>query len=574
MLTSVDFVRFRGFDRLHADLVPHAYIVGPNSAGKSTVLEAIALAEHCLRVARRKGPTSSATHNGRRWRVFPLPPSIDSLEDPVRYDFGQLETRVSVQWATGARINMVWPEEVDGEDERGYFYLEEDGGSQPGTIAAVKALFSPVTIVPVVTPLDRLEELKNPAYVETNSTTRLASRHFRNHAWLMEQAGQWDVFKSFCTQWLPEIQLVDVTLSAMANRLAVFYAEAGSRVPKELAWAGDGIQIWVQLLWHIFRAGNANTIVLDEPEVYLHPDLQRRLVRLLDGLSAQIILASHSADVIAEAPPEGVLWVDRRMGGARRTQSQSALSALSESLGSSFNLALARSMRARLVIATDCEDLRVVRVLAKNIGAITVANEHVVSVVHLREVDSWRNIGALGASLREVLPQKLPAIVLLQGGYRPKAVNDEIISRLNGPGISVRILDRPDIDNYLLDAETIARVSGAAAEVIAVRMAEAAAASRDDTRAAFITEWMASAREGEGMAILSRAERVFDELWHDGDRRMELVRGATIIKALNKWFEKDGYKAINSYRLARAAKAQIYTAEMLGLLLGIEDMLS
>ena len=70
--------------------------------------------------------------------------------------------------------------------------------------------------------------------------------------------------RTFCKPWLPEIELLDVSLAHLANRLAVFYSEAGSRVPKELAWAGDGIQIWVQLLWHLFRAREATTIVLDE----------------------------------------------------------------------------------------------------------------------------------------------------------------------------------------------------------------------------------------------------------------------------------------------------------------------
>ena len=47
MITAIEFQRFRGYERLKADLSPHAYIVGPNSAGKSTILEAVGLAERC-----------------------------------------------------------------------------------------------------------------------------------------------------------------------------------------------------------------------------------------------------------------------------------------------------------------------------------------------------------------------------------------------------------------------------------------------------------------------------------------------------------------------------------------------
>lgn len=573
MITFADFVRFRGFDRLHAELTPHAYIVGPNSAGKSTVIEAIALAEECLRTARRKSPSLRVRHNARSWKAYPLPSGIESEEDPVRYDFGQLETRVSIHWATGARIHMVWPEENE-EQERGYFYLEEKDGTQPRSAAVTRTLFSPVTIVPVVTPFDRMEDLKDPTYVEKRSSSRLASRHFRNHAWHMSKTGQWSFFKDFCRLWLPEIELLDVSLDAGANRLGVFYSEPGSRVPKELAWAGDGIQIWVQLLWHLFRAKEATTIVLDEPEVYLHPDLQRRLIRVLDSLSAQIIMASHSADVIAEAPPEGVLWVDRRSGGARRAKSQKSLSALSASLGSSYNLALARSMRSRLVIATDCEDLRVIRHLAKHVGAITVANEHSVSLVQLREVSNRLDVDHLGESLREVLPQKLPTVVLLQAGYRPKATNDEIIRRLTAPGITIKFWARAEIENYLLDAETVARVSGAAPQMLALQLDEAHTSLREITRALFISQWVASAQEGYGQKALINAEQTFDALWADNARRLELVRGTEVIKKLNSWLELGGYRPISAHLLAKAARPQSLAAEVLDVLLGIDDMLA
>ena len=91
---------------------------------------------------------------------------------------------------------MVWPE-VKNREERGYFCLEDKDGAQPRGPNTVRGLFSPVTIVPVVTPLDRIEELKNPDYVEKLSSSRLASRHFRNHAWLMSRADEWTSFKDF-----------------------------------------------------------------------------------------------------------------------------------------------------------------------------------------------------------------------------------------------------------------------------------------------------------------------------------------------------------------------------------------
>ena len=571
MLSHAEFTRFRGFERLKVDLIPHAYIVGPNSAGKSTVLEAVGLAERCLRIARRKSPTLGIMNNGRTWRGFPLPASIDNEDDPVRFDFGRDETRVTVKWLNGSRIHLVWPK-LDRDDEsRSYFYLEDEDGAQPRTPNATRALFSQVTVLPVVTPLDRMEELKNPEYVQLHLGSRLASRHFRNHAYQMSKSSEWSQFKDFCGSWLPEIALLDVELDTYANRLAVFYMETGSRVPKELAWAGDGIQIWVQLLWHIFRASDASTIVLDEPEVYLHPDLQRRLVRLLGSLSAQIILASHSADVIAEAPPDGVLWVDRRGVGARRARSQQTLSALSASLGSSYNLALARSMRARLVVASDCEDPRVIRALAKTIGATNLADEYGVSLVQLRDASRWAGSGQLGKALREVLQPNTPAAVLLQSGYRTERAREDLIQHLRAPGIDVRIWSRVELESYLIDADTIARVSGAAPEIVTLKIIDSCSRLREATRAAFVSSRVRFADEGHGRLALEVAEREFDLVWSVPGRQLELVRGSEVISDLNLWLVGEGYRAVSGYTLAKSIRPQALVPELIAHLVKIDE---
>jgi len=36
-------------------------------------------------------------------------------------------------------------------------------------------------------------------------------------------------------------------------------------------WVGFGYQIWCQLLTHLSRAAEDSLVVVDEPEVYLHP---------------------------------------------------------------------------------------------------------------------------------------------------------------------------------------------------------------------------------------------------------------------------------------------------------------
>src|SRR5205085_12094826 len=100
------------------------------------------------------------------------------------------------------------------------------------------------------------------------------------------------------------------TMGPNGLNLDCFYREAGRPAEKELFWAGDGIQVWLQLLFHIERVKQAPIIVLDEPDLYLHPDLQRRLVRVLESTGAQTITATHSPEILTEVLPGALVWVD------------------------------------------------------------------------------------------------------------------------------------------------------------------------------------------------------------------------------------------------------------------------
>ncbi|MBT1192049.1 AAA family ATPase [Rhodococcoides kroppenstedtii] len=575
MIRQIAFTRFRGFESLNATLMPHAYIVGPNSAGKSTILEAVAFAELCLQRARRLRPDSTVTHDGTRRHAYSLPPSLEDEDDPVRYDFGNRETRVRLTWVDETSLTIVWPEEDApdsyADETHGYFYLQARGGTQVSTPQTVKKHFPPTTtIVPVVTPLDRIEDIKNSKYIESKAKSRLASRHFRNHAAEMHARGAWEEFKDFASTWAPELKLEDVVVDYAANRLSVFYSEGDSRVPKELAWAGDGLQIWIQLLWHLYNAENSQTIVLDEPDVYLHPDLQRRLVRLLDRSKSQILLASHSADIASEAPLEGVLWVDRRTNLSRRPKSKSKLISLGEALGSSFNIALARTMRARVVVATDC-DVKLLKSVATTIGAARVATEQGIQLLQLTKGADVTTYTSARAQIDDLAPTSLPAILLLQGSLSGR---ERMLSRLRVdakiPTSSLVVLERRELLNYLLDPKAIARISGSSIHTVEVKIAESVDKQYDSLRTDFVIESVRSKGSGGDELYATSAQHAFDLMWTDWDHKVMLAKASTVLEDLNRWLSSEGYKEVDPPQLARTITADKIDAELFSAIYGLE----
>ena len=89
------------------------------------------------------------------------------------------------------------------------------------------------------------------------------------------------------------------TLLSLPVRDGDFVAEVG--------WMGHGLQMWLQTIWFLARTSTDSTVVLDEPDVYMHPDLQRKLFRLTRGRFRQCIVATHSVEIMAEADPGNIL---------------------------------------------------------------------------------------------------------------------------------------------------------------------------------------------------------------------------------------------------------------------------
>jgi energy-coupling factor transporter ATP-binding protein EcfA2 len=319
MIRQLDVKNFRAFQTFRVTFGRIAILVGPNNAGKSTIIAALRTGAAMLRHARRRSSSPAIDFADERLRPYPFDPGQFGLEeDNLRHEFEQAETRLVLDFGEERQLVAVWPKNELG----GFFFLRRPGAVHAMPPGEVRSSFPLLGAIPILAPFDRNETLLNPNYVDQTSGTRLASRHFRNELLLLQRqassthADALEEFLDFCRPWLPEMAIYRPALRG--SEIDVFYRDQWGGNAKEIVWAGDGVQIFLQLLLHIFRLRTADTIILDEPDIYLHADLQRRLLRLLESLSPQVILATHSPEILVEAPTEAVVWMDRTRRAAIR----------------------------------------------------------------------------------------------------------------------------------------------------------------------------------------------------------------------------------------------------------------
>jgi AAA domain, putative AbiEii toxin, Type IV TA system len=560
MIRSLHLENFKAFDKFTVTFPEDAILVGPNNAGKSTIIAALRSAASMTRTASRiRAPDIRRVGSMERFGHSFSGESVGLVEENLRHEFHDVETRLTPRFGGDGRLEALWP-----KGESGGFFWVMDNDINPRLPKYVRSAVPTIGLVPVLSPVDHVESLLSDSHVRSNLDGRLASRHFRNQLYLLKNeevdgVDRFSDFKRFAAPWVTELKLTDLRLRyGEGASFDLFYLEPGSRTEKEIFWAGDGMQIWLQLLLHLYRLRESEVIVLDEPDVFLHSDLQRRLVRLLEELPAQTIIATHSAEVVGEASPRSILWVSRERARALRAPKGESLVQLSTALGSQFNLRLARALKTRTVLFVEGQDVKLLGSLAKTLGLTRIHHENGIAVVPLGGFDRWEHVEPFKWLMDEFFEDAAKVHVILDRDYRLDGSIDRVRRRLRAAGITPHVWRRKELENYLIVPSAIARLSGASEGWVEESLESCVLQLEDDVYSQIHAEFMhqgrrQSPRPSEA-TVSKEAKQRADALWSAPERRLHVCGGKDLLRLLNQRLEKASHETLSPRRLARSLR--------------------
>ena len=567
-IRRLDLRNFKAFERFTMTLGSNAFLVGPNNAGKSTLIAAMRVAAGMLDHATRRKPTGRRAHEHRHVTTHSLRADQYGLvTENLRHQFRSGESAVSLRTDTDLILTGVWPADDD-EFPKPFYYLRRSDGRNVSQPIKVRELTGPIGIIPGLYPINHTETVLQEDYVRSNFQRSRSSQHARNQLLLIRRDGKFEDFKEFVTLWLPEVEELSIRTRPGKEpgdqEIDVFVRERGDRTLKELYWVGDGMQIFVQILTHLWRLRSADAVILDEPDLYLHADLQRRLVRLLDSTTAQTITATHSSEMLAEASSESVIWVDKTRRRAVRRPKPASLEDLSAQIGSSFNLRLATALRARTVVFVEGDDMSIIRQLAKTIGADHLAGERNCAVIAIKGFSNWVRVEPFKWFVSNFLDGSVEVFVLLDRDYRPDAEVDGVRSALEAIDIRAHIWKRKELENYLLDPEALARSSNTAPSYISAQLASITDDMTEDVLAQFAEKRHFSSPSGsKDMArAVSETNTELRPRAEDPEWRLHRYPAKAILSDLNRILQEAGDKAVSTKNLARQLRPSEIPDEM------------
>lgn len=319
MLERVHLQRFKKFEDVEVVLRPFTVLMGENSSGKTTVLQAINCALNSLYI--RKLVTNDSPKGivvqkeGVMMRTLP---GLDTSDSREIY-YGKASRGGSVPGAqAGARIDLY--------DDKGNIYklqiitlfgnlnvkcvsTKRDVNNNPD-LHTLPPLFISGFVGLHNTDRRRLESGKVSEIIR-NLVLTIKSNKPKAYDMLVDRLA-----KDF------DFHLDEIGFDERrdVNVKATFQDVCGDkRLSLDFNASGSGFMQVLQILAPIYfmSQGETRVVLLDEPDAHLHPNLQETLAHTLREvqreLDIQIIISTHSTSIIRAADPSEVVPISANM---------------------------------------------------------------------------------------------------------------------------------------------------------------------------------------------------------------------------------------------------------------------
>lgn len=549
-ITSIKFINYKSFKDFSVTLNQFNILVGPNNAGKSTVIGSLKILSEGLRKGRAKKPNLIVCPKGNQ--VFGYKIDLNQLPIATENVFHNYDDDspaiIRFRLSDASFLQVFFP-------RRDECYMNYESEKQIIRTPSDFKKFVDLEIgyVPILGPVDHTENLYQQEAARLALLSYTASRNFRN-IWHHYPA-DFNEFRDLILQTWPgmDISLPEINRSSKNTTLDMFCPE--ERIPREIFWAGFGFQVWCQMLTYIVKSKKSSIFLIDEPDIYLHSDLQRQLLGILKNLGPDIIIATHSTELISEAELNDIIIINKINRSAQRIKDPTQLIDIFKVLGSNLNPVLTQIAKSKRVLFVEGKDFSIFSKVARKLNKDQVANRSDFAVVPIEGFNPTR-LKAFKEGIEKTIGSKILSAVIFDKDYRSEMEIAAEKKKLEKINYFAHIHSCKEIENFLIVPTAIEKAinekisennkrqekNAAFKEEITELLGKIADEFKFKTQAQLQSHQFKFEKSKDpkvpDSTIIEKILKDFEKNWSDLDQRFKMIPGKDFISTLNIFLQE------------------------------------
>ena len=553
MLTKLSIKNFRCYENTTVAFQNTSILVGRNNAGKSTLIEALKILSEVSKKYRTSGfikpPQwiSGESDNG-------FSPSIDRLNVSDRglfYMYSNPPAVIEATFSNGTGMRV-----FVGEGCTVFAQVISSDGTPARNSRETKAIALPtIEVLPQISAVLDTELVLKKETVDRNMSTRLASRNFRNQLFYYSQF--FPRFKRMAEETWEHLQVKPLEKVLTDTGQALQFYVRDESFESEIGWMGHGLQMWLQTMWFISRCDEQSIVVLDEPDVYMHADLQRRLIRLVSSMFSQLIIATHSVEIMEEVTSSNIIPIDNRKRQIKPIGKHYILQKLTDEMGSAFNLDLSRMFLSKRFMIWEGEDTDR-QILSAFQSILFPRDLHPISSFPKVFVEGWGG-WQRALAVAEVFNQNrigIKCYCVFDSDYHLEEDIQERVEEAKKRHINLHIWKRKEIENYVIDTAVILRFikqNKRKGQITETALSNQIHVITESLKEELIQDVADEVRKRNRLlsvkTSMSQAKQRVGTRWNK--ESLYLLSGKTIIKRLSAWSQTNYGISFNALNLVR-----------------------
>jgi AAA15 family ATPase/GTPase len=570
MLNKLRLENYRCFDEHEIDLKNITIVVGQNNAGKSTIIEALRLVSIVASRTLNFLPLPKWLDLPRSYKgVSPSLIGLDFSIKNIYHKYKEGPAKIIATFDSNAQITI-----YIGEKAEVFALIFDSKGNIRKTRQSIKDAGIPeINILPQISALVKEETVLGYDYVRSNLTTQLSSLHFRNQIHYFNE--HFVKFKDLAETTWPGLGINQLDGSNLFKGDQLTLIIRDSDFAAEIGWMGHGLQMWLQTMWFLAKSNQESTVILDEPDVYMHADLQRKLIRFLKDKYKQVILTTHSIEIISEVDPDNILIIDKLQNKSVYTTSVPAVQNLIYRIGSIQNIGLARLWSSKKLLLVEGKDVSILKRIQDTLFGNHSTPFDIIPRSSIGGWNGWNYLVGADFVLKNGLKQSINVYCILDSDYHSEDEKLERYEEAKKYGIILHIWSKKEIENYIISPAAIFRIiqrtkrtsKSISIDIVNEKLGQIVEGMKTSITDKFADEIHANNRKWKPSTVNKEARKRVKSLWIN---KFDIISGKELLSTFNNWCNKEFKTSVSSTNLAREIKITEIPDEMRKVVSAIE----